>query len=67
MKKIKLKNAQREALLFIGNANKNDILPAKELGELMKLGLVEMQPADGRISLTERGVSIYKELTAEQA
>lgn len=66
MNKINLKDAQRKAIIFLGNSEKNDILPAKELGELMKLGLVQVQQSDGRICLTQQGVSVYEELTAEQ-
>ena len=63
---MELSQLQREALCKLGNPQWDDELDLPEIvSELTKLGLVAINPRDSRLTLTERGEQIYRELLGE--
>jgi hypothetical protein len=63
---MELSQLQREALCKLGNPQWDDEIDLPEIvSELTKLGLVAINPKDSRLTLTERGEQIYRELVGE--
>jgi len=61
-----LSQLQREAMFKLGNPQWDDEVDAPEIvAELTKLGLVSINPKDARLTLTELGEQIYRELLGD--
>ncbi|MBI3866106.1 MAG: hypothetical protein HY290_29865 [Planctomycetia bacterium] len=61
-----LSQLQREALCKLGNPQWDDEVDAPGIvPELTKLGLVTVNPNDSRLTLTELGQKIYRELLGD--
>lgn len=61
-----LSQLQREALFKLGNPQWDDEPDSPDVvSELTKMGLVSINPKDSRLTLTELGEQIYRELLGD--
>ena len=61
-----LSQLQREALCKLGNPQWDDEADTLYIvSELTKLGLVTISPKDSRLTLTERGWQVYREMLGD--